>query len=192
MADCTMDLRSEHEGVLVMLDILGAWEDRFEYGQPVPTEDMREALDFLRTFVDRCHHHKEEQLLFPAVREAKLRDGEPMLARLEEDHRVGRATVGRIEAGIDRLEAGDIAVGRDLAEDLHGYGEMLRDHIAFENDILFPLAEQGLPPAEQERLAEGYETVERDVVGEGRHEAFHEMLGRMRTEYLERAEKLKS
>lgn len=192
MAGCTIDLRSEHEGVLLMLDILGAMEDRFEYGQPVPPEDMREALDFLSTFVDRCHHHKEEQLLFPAVREARLPDSGRILRRLMDEHRIGREYVGAIADGIDRLDAGDIAAGRVIAEDLHGYAALLRDHIAFENDVLFPLAEQGLDPAEQQRLVGGYERVERDEIGEGRHEAFHEMLGRMRADYLERPEKLKS
>jgi hemerythrin-like domain-containing protein len=192
MADCTEDLRSEHQGVLLMIDILGAMEDRFEQGQPVPPEDMREALDFLRTFVDRCHHAKEEGLLFPAMQEAHVADADETIERLEDEHVRGRELVGRIGDGIDRLDAGDISAGRELAEDLHAYGELLRRHIEVEDDVLYPMAADALPPAEQARLVDGYERIERDEVGEGRHEAYHEMLGRMKADYLDRSQPLKS
>jgi hemerythrin-like domain-containing protein len=187
MADCTEDLRAEHQGVLLMLDVLGEMEDRFEAGQPVPAEDMREALDFLKTFVDRCHHRKEEGLLFPAMREAAVPDSAETIERLEREHVQGRELVGRVEEGVDRLEAGDITAGREVAEDLHSYGELLRRHIELEDDVLYPMAVDALPRNEQDRLVDAYERVERDEVGEGRHEAFHEMLGRMKAEYVESA-----
>lgn len=184
MADCTEDLRAEHRGVLLMLDILGAMEDRFEVGEPVPPEDLRESLDFLETFVDRCHHGKEEGLLFPAMVSADLPDTEDTIAQLQQEHVMGREYVGRIAEEIEAYEEGETSIGRTIAEDLHGYAQMLRRHIATEDDVLYPAAEEGLSPETQEELQSGYDRIERDVVGQGRHEAFHEMLDRMKAEYL--------
>lgn len=184
MADCVQDLRAEHRGVLQMLDILGAMEQRFEEGEAVPPEDMREALDFLRTFVDKCHHGKEEDLLFPAMTTAAVPGTADTITQLEQEHVMGREYVGRIAENTARYEKGEGWLGPKIAEDLHGYAEMLRRHIATEDDVLYPAAMEGLSEDTQARLIEGYERVEREVVGEGRHEAFHEMLERMKHEYL--------
>ena len=35
----------------------------------------------------------------------------------------------------------------------------------------------------QDDLVLGYELIEREVVGEGRHEAFHALIGRLAEEY---------
>ena len=68
---------------------------------------------------------------------------------------------------------------------MHGYAQLLRRHIDTEETVLFPQAEDALPPEEQRRLAEAYDRHERETVGEGRHEEFHGMIDRLRMEYLE-------
>jgi len=187
MADCVADLRAEHRGVLQMLDILDAMQERFDENEPVPPEDLQAALDFLRTFVDQCHHEKEEGLLFPAMTSAAMTGTADLVTELEQEHVMGREYVGRIAEEIDSYSRGDQALGYQIARDLHGYAELLRRHIALEEDVLYPQALEQLPEYTQERLVEGYDRVEREVVGEGRHEAFHEMLARMRDKYLQPA-----
>lgn len=182
--ECTSDLRAEHGGVLVVLDVVSAMEDRMEAGLDVPAEDLERVLEFLRVFVDACHHGKEEGLLFPAIRAAGIADAADILERLEAEHVRGRELVQRIEAGLGRWGAGDASAERRLAEDLHAYALLLRDHIALEDDVLYPLAEKDLSSEENERLKRGYELIETDVVGQGRHEEFHAMIDRMRETYL--------
>lgn len=86
-----------------------------------------DGVDFIRTFADRCHHAKEEEILFSFFDP----DLEILKAMLE-DHRRGRACVKEV---LDALERGD----RDGAvSGLAGYATILGDHIRKEDGILYP------------------------------------------------------
>lgn len=179
----TADLRTEHVGVGRMLGIMDAMAARLLAGRPVEVGDLEETTDFLRVFVDRCHHTKEEQLLFPAMRTAKMASAEETIVILLADHVRGREAVSRISAAVQRLRDGDGAAAAELAETMSGYTELLHAHIRREENDCFEAADRELPAAVQDELTEGYERVERDVVGQGRHEAFHALLDRLSHTY---------
>jgi len=94
----TADLRSEHGGVARMLGIMDAMAARAGNGQHVDLDDLEQVVEFLRVFVDKCHHTKEEELLFPAIRAAGMTAVEPTVVFLEADHVRGREYVTLIQA----------------------------------------------------------------------------------------------
>ena len=63
----TQQLRDEHEGVKIMLTVLGQVCQQLESTGNLNTEHFEGILEFLKVFVDKCHHGKEEELLFPAL-----------------------------------------------------------------------------------------------------------------------------
>jgi hemerythrin-like domain-containing protein len=170
----TTDLRTEHVAVLRMLDVLHVLGERAAAGcANDDAADIAECIDFLRGFVDRCHHAKEEELLFPAMRgDAQLDPAEEhMIGRLLADHAEAREAVARLEAG-------------EVAPAIERYETIVRPHIMLEENACFDIADRRLPPETQRRLAEGYESVERDVLGAGRHTAYMELLDRLGEKYL--------
>ncbi|MEN6477828.1 MAG: hemerythrin domain-containing protein, partial [Rectinema sp.] len=62
----TGQLKEEHKGVLAMLGSFETILDRMVGGGAPDRAELASILDFLRVFVDKCHHGKEEELLFPA------------------------------------------------------------------------------------------------------------------------------
>lgn len=182
--NATADLRAEHEGVARMLDIMDAMARRARMGEPLDAADLSQTIEFLRVFVDRCHHAKEEGLLFPAIHAAKIASVEPTVAVLLEEHVRGRGVVATIELLAQRLGQGDEAARTDLADSLSSYTELLRDHIDREERDCFEVADRELPALYQDELAEGYERLEHDVIGEGVHEGFHALLERLSDTYL--------
>lgn len=60
------DLRNELEGVLLALKILEKICMKVDSKEDLPIAHVKQILEFLRIFVDKCHHGKEEDLLFPA------------------------------------------------------------------------------------------------------------------------------
>ena len=58
------------------------------------------------------------------------------------------------------------------------YTGLLRDHIAKENEVLFPMADEVLAPEEQEELATAFEGVEEEL-GQGVHERMHAVMERV-------------
>ena len=64
------DLKTEHEAVKVTLRVLDSMiNDADRTGQITNPAHMAQLIEFFRTFVDKCHHSKEEDLLFPALEE---------------------------------------------------------------------------------------------------------------------------
>lgn len=171
----TADLRSEHIGVARMLSIIDHMAHRVGAGEGADADDLAHVIEFLRVFVDRCHHTKEEQLLFPALRAAGISSVEDTLVTLMAEHVRGREAVARI--------AEEAPAGPGLAESMTAYTSLLREHIRKEEHDCFDLADSELPATMKEQLAQGYDRIERDVVGGGVHERFHALLDELALKY---------
>jgi len=179
----TADLRSEHIGVGRMLGILDAMAVQFDSGGHVVVDDIWQSIEFMRVFVDQCHHYKEEVLLFPAMREAELTSAEETIRILLDDHVHGREAVGNIAEATQRLADGDESASTALAQLMRTYAKLLHAHIRREENDCFSIADRELSADAQDELVKGYERVEREVIGEGRHEAFHALLDRLARSY---------
>ncbi len=175
----TEDLRSEHVGVSRMLHIMDSMAGYARRGEGPAPEDVEQAVEFLRVFVDKCHHTKEEELLFPAIRAANIASAEDTIVVLLADHAQGRETVARIAAAAQHLSADGVPANTEFAEAIASYTELLHQHIRREESECFDVADRELSEAVQAELVTGYDRIEREVVGGGVHEAFHAMLDRL-------------
>lgn len=179
----TEDLRSEHRAVGRMLDIMDGLAASARRGEQLSSTDLSEIVEFLRVFVDKCHHTKEEQLLFPAIRVATMPRAHDAIDGLLAEHTLGRDSVSRIASLVPRIDGADESTAVELAEAITSYTELLRAHIVREERDCFDPADRELPLAVQEQLNEGYERIEAEVVGGGVHETFHALLDRLSDEY---------
>lgn len=181
----TQELRDEHEGIKVALAVLDRLANDIEAGQWVHLDDLEQIVDFLKTFADRCHHGKEEDLLFPSLEKAGVpKEGGPIGVMLA-DHTQGREYIRAMSDALPGMREGKAESGQAFASAAHGYVRLLSSHIEKENQVLFVMAEQVLPPQEHDRLAKEFECVERERIGPGVHERYHALLDRWQKEYLE-------
>jgi hypothetical protein len=75
----TEQLRNEHEGIKLMMHILWKLSGKLEAGEEVDPEHLEKIIEFFRIFADKCHHGKEEDLLFPVLEAAGIpREGGPI------------------------------------------------------------------------------------------------------------------
>jgi hemerythrin-like domain-containing protein len=99
-------------------------------------EDRRRILDgvdFIRSYADRYHHAKEEDILF-AYFDPEL----DILKAMHDDHRRGRAHVKGILDALDRLDR------EAIVANLYGYAGVLTEHIKKEDEILYPWMDRNL------------------------------------------------
>src|SRR5512147_1720406 len=68
----SQQLKDEHEGILLMLVILGKACAKLEKQQKVDLNHLEQMVDFFKIFADKCHHGKEEDLLFPEMEKAGI------------------------------------------------------------------------------------------------------------------------
>jgi hemerythrin-like domain-containing protein len=76
----TADLKNDHESILLMLRIMSSISNKIKTEGKVDVIQIEKIIDFLKTFADKSHHGKEEDILFPAMEKA----GIPMKADLLE------------------------------------------------------------------------------------------------------------
>lgn len=138
-------LNTEHGVFLRQLGVLERLLD-----EKAPAEAIRAATLTIASAVE-LHRDVEESLLYTAIRRVFGEDFPPLRV-MEAEHR----EIERCFRGIDARAAET----PDLARAFIG---VLRQHIAKEIQVLFPMAEERLEPGELERLAcrcvEQYHTV---------------------------------
>jgi hemerythrin-like domain-containing protein len=178
------ELRAEHDGIKLMLNILSVIVGQVDNGEVIDTNDLDQSMEFITVFVDHCHHSKEEELLFPALTAAGVPlEGGPVGVMLHE-HIQGRRSVQAMSDALARYKAGDKKAIHDFAGNARQYINMLNAHIDKENNVLYPMGEKLLSDEIDARLVEGFSIIERERIGEGKHEQFHEMLQRLKNQYL--------
>ena len=161
-------LLDEHR---VIEGVLNAFEARLLKlpSRPIPGQWLTGAMDFFRHFVEACHHNKEEELVFPRLRESGL------LAQ----HDTGAEFLDRLEQTIDRAGSGEPRAVEDFGEAGLAYVRFLREHIRQEDEILHWAASQPMSDVSVEQFQQ-----------EASPEQFHQMSEETYEKYVALAERL--
>lgn len=158
--DITQRLKDEHQLILRMLALLEKNADLTAAGRFHDYRFFLDGVDFIRNYADRFHHAKEEDILFEALIDNGMpRQNSPVAAMLME-HDLGRAFVKAMEEAATRAVNGEPGQDEAIAANARGYLELLREHIAKEDDILYPLAERVIPEEKRDAIVAGYHKAE--------------------------------
>ena len=92
-------LMIEHRLIERMAAVMETQAESLQAGQELDLRFIPEVVDFMRTYADRTHHGKEEDILFKVLKGKKL-SGEHRrtLERLEQDHVRSREMVSKLAA----------------------------------------------------------------------------------------------
>lgn len=175
----TETLKHEHQIILLVLGGAEREAHAIRSGASPDLVKLREIIDFARNFMDRCHHGKEERHLFELMIERGMSKEFGPIGVMLHEHEQGRSLVQGVAAALAQLESGEQAAAATLARALIDLSELLRAHIYKEDNILYPMADRLLSPADQQALAEAFERVEADEMGAGTHERYHELAHRL-------------
>ncbi|HWQ07675.1 MAG TPA: hemerythrin domain-containing protein [Holophaga sp.] len=177
-------LSTEHKAVLVALQVLEQAGQSLAAGRTEAAGDLDQLLDFFRGFVDRCHHGKEELVLFPElVRRGVPQERGPVGVMLSE-HEMGRDHVRRLQALVDAFRAGEAGAAQQVPAVAASYRALLEAHIQKEDHVLFPMAACLMDEAAAAEMAQAFDRIELEHVGDGKHEAYHRMLHALKDRYL--------
>jgi hemerythrin-like domain-containing protein len=161
----TEALKEDHRVIEKVLEVL----EKLTV-DPIALDAWDKAIDFIRNFADRCHHLKEEKVLFPALEEKGIeRVGGPIGMMLME-HEEGRGYVRAMAEALKR--EGGVPPRTVLVENARAYISLLREHIRKEDEILFNMADEVLSLEEQKRLLREFEEHEAKEIGHGIHEKY--------------------
>lgn len=141
------DCHRRVEKFLAILEAIAATDPTREL-DPGERASLCLALDYFRDSAPK-HTADEEESLFPRLRVA---GGGSALERLERDHREAAPRHQEVERiGRVWLESSAIPASKrtQFAAAVRSLSELYRQHIAVEEDEVFPLAQRVLTPSEQ-------------------------------------------
>jgi hemerythrin-like domain-containing protein len=171
--DAIETLMNEHRVIERVLDGLVAFADEVRRKGSTEKEELSRFVTFVREFADACHHGKEEDILFTTMVEHGFpRNGGPIAVMLHE-HDQGRALVAILRQRAEQQGPWSDGDRQEIAEVAGGFAAMLRAHIHKEDAILYPMAEQHLPPSAMEAVSAACERYEADEARAGAHERLH-------------------
>ena len=168
-------LMKEHRFIEEVMGSLETFALQLEQGASASAATVSEYGDFLKNYVDRTHHGKEEDRLFAKMIEYGFpREYGPIAVMLSE-HVEGRSHVRALRdigAGSGPLTIDEV---KAIKEHTEMYVPLLANHIVKEDRILYPMALRAIPPEALDRLVAEYDAFESSVMGEGEHEQFHRL-----------------
>jgi hemerythrin-like domain-containing protein len=152
----TDELMKEHQMILKYLDLMERYIEfsKTSRRENILLEKAQDFISFIQKFADTYHHAKEEDVLFKYLQApGVLSHCNPLPVMLSE-HEQGRMYVRNM---IDALANINI---ESLYENIYGYCQLLRQHIFKEDNVLYPMAEDGISDEDKISLENEYKHIE--------------------------------
>lgn len=152
--DAIETLMTEHRTIEKVIDALVAFTGELRRRGATDRGELARFVGFLKHYADQLHHGKEEDILFAAMAAHGFpTQGGPIAVMLAE-HARGRAFIQAMAQAVEGATPWTDADRVRIAEAAAGYGALLRAHIHKEDAILYPMAEQHVPPGAMEAVGQ--------------------------------------
>jgi len=131
-------LMIEHRLIEKMIEVMRRQFLRWETDGQVDPLFIDMAVDFIRTYADRCHHGKEEGILFRDL-EGKPLSGEQksIMEELLEDHRWARETTAKLVKANEDYRHGNAKASSTILECVKALVDFYPKHIEKEDRHFF-------------------------------------------------------
>ena len=126
-------LVNEHVLIKRLVALIPEVIDNLDVASEEGRQVIIDSVDFIRSYADKYHHAKEEEILLKYFDESL-----DIIKTIYEDHETGRAHVRAV------LEALDTEDKEAVSEHLKAYRELLTEHIRKEDEILYPWMDRNL------------------------------------------------
>jgi len=162
----------EHRLIEKMIAIIKEHVAQLKKGAAVDPLFIDTAVDFIRTYTDRTHHGKEEDILFrECAKKDMTADERQTMIELIADHRYGRKMVGELVKAKQ-----DYVAGKDTLQviitRLSDLVAFYPKHIQKEDKIFFPQSEKYFSEQELADLLEEFWAFDKQMI----HEKYNQVV----------------
>jgi hemerythrin-like domain-containing protein len=166
-------LMKEHRLIERILPILTKEMVRLHEGGGANAEWVLSVVSFFRTYADRCHHGKEEDILFRALASKPLSDEHRRtMNQLAEEHVLARKLVGRLMLDQARCAKGDKAADSAIGQDIQEVADLYLKHIKLEEKSFFLPCMDYFSAIEQAEMVRAFAEFDAKIV----HEQYRTMV----------------
>ena len=167
-------LMREHRLIERVLKLMKGELQRIRETNRVDPVFIEAATDFIRTYADRCHHGKEEDILFRELEQKPLQEEHRrIMTELIQEHVHGREVVRTLLEAYKRHLGGDVAALHEIAAMVEELIEFYPRHIFKEDrQFFYPCMEYFSKP-ELDRMLEQFWEFDRKLI----HEKYEQIEG---------------
>lgn len=164
----TQTLEQEHRVIETVLDWLDDTTENMAAGRYVNPETVSLALEFFVEFADRCHHAKEEDLLFPLLEQRGVSPARGPTGCMRREHVTGRGLLEKAREALRRLEAKEPLAQEEFLHAAIHFSSLLRNHIQKEDHCVFPMADRLMTESDQTAMEAHFSRVDGSPAGNRR------------------------
>ena len=160
-------LMIEHRLIERMLAVIGSAAKEIKSTNRVDPVFVDTAVDFIRTYADKTHHGKEEDILFRELKNRPLSHADKTLMdELIKEHIFGRLTTKALVQANDRYRNGDMTALEDIVMKLQTLIEFYPKHIEKEDKVFFPSSRNYFTEEEDQAMLEEFWEFDRKMIHE--------------------------
>ncbi|MCF8063157.1 MAG: hemerythrin domain-containing protein [Deltaproteobacteria bacterium] len=158
-------LMIEHRLIERMIDLLKAALREAEREHRVDPRFIENASRFISAYADRCHHGKEEDILFREL-DKKSMTGEHrrIMDELVQEHRQGREVTRALAAANERYEQGDEKALSGIIDCIKHLVDLYPRHIEKEDKRFFLPVMEYFSEEERDRMLEEGHAFDSDLL----------------------------
>lgn len=148
-------LSNEHENILIAINFLNKECNALNEGKKLDSKFFIKIIDFIRSYADKLHHAKEEDLLFKELCGDSVNLHCNPTQQMLHEHELGRNFVKGIEEGIKKNNI------TEIIENSKNYAQLLQEHIFKEDNILYPMADEALDKKTKDAMLKKFLDIDR-------------------------------
>lgn len=166
-------LMIEHRLIERMVALLKKAGEKVETNKTIDTCFLGQAVDFFRSYADRCHHGKEEDILFRSLQTRQLSAGhKEILAGLLADHVRARELVAALANARQQYLQKETQAEKAIRECLKNIVELYTAHIQKEDQQFFIPSMQYFTKDEQAAMLDEFEEFDKMLI----HEKYKKLI----------------
>lgn len=155
-------LTHEHKYILKVVHALSVIDEDLHRDGQVDVDLIQKVVRFMRNFADKCHHAKEEAVLFPAMEDKGVPKTGCPLATLRAEHDKGRKLVTTLKEAAEAYAAGRLDAAEEISNAIGGIRQLYPNHIWKEDEMVFPMAQRLFTLDELKQLINDFDKAESD------------------------------
>lgn len=169
----------EHRRIERMIGLIIKEVDRLKKDNEVDIIFIESAVDFFRTYVDRAHHGKEEDILFKELADKNLSsEHRKTMNELIEEHKIGRNMVSQLVIAKESFTGGHSKSLDNIIDQLNKLSDLYPKHIEKEDKhFFFPILEY-FPEDEQQQMLKEFDEFDKSLI----HEKYQKLLDELERE----------
>jgi hemerythrin-like domain-containing protein len=158
----------EHRLIERMVDLMAGELHRIhDTGREVDSLFIYTAVDFFRTYADRTHHGKEEDILFRELANKSLApEHRKIMGELIDEHALARRTVSGLHEATAAYNSGNVNAIRDVIKNLELLVSLYPRHIEKEDKHFFYPILDYFSKQEQDNMLKSFREFDQGMIHE--------------------------